>query len=96
MPYGFASLRTNAAGRPVCSDSAVAIGTPPSSSPAITSVPGGTSGAAAAAIAASSTGSASKRYLSKYSVAVGPSAEELPRRWGGTGGGRARSMRASS
>src|SRR3954447_5785479 len=57
---------------PVCKDNAVAIGTPPSSSPASTSVSAGRSGTRAAAMSASSTGSASNRYLSKYSVALWP------------------------
>jgi hypothetical protein len=50
----------------------VATGTPPSSKPASTSVPGGIWSAASSAIARSSIGSDSKRYLSKYSLAVRP------------------------
>src|SRR6478672_4779202 len=65
-------MRTKAAGMPVCSDRAVAIGTPPNSSPASTSVSDGRSGTRARAMSANSTGSASKRYLSKYSVAIWP------------------------
>jgi NAD(P)-dependent dehydrogenase (short-subunit alcohol dehydrogenase family) len=49
VPYAFASLRTKAAGMPVTCDSITASGTPPSSRPASTSVPSGTSGARASA-----------------------------------------------
>src|SRR6478672_492551 len=65
-------MRTKAAGMPVCSDRAVAIGTPPNSSPASTSVSDGRSGTRARAMSANNTGSASKRYLSKYSLAIWP------------------------
>ena len=50
----------------------VAIGTPPSSRPARSSVSCGTSWIISRATRASSSGSASKRYLSKYSVATCP------------------------
>ena len=48
------------------------MGMPPISSPANTSVPSGMSGTMASAICASNCGCASKRYLSKYSVAIWP------------------------
>src|SRR5438094_9565356 len=48
-------------------DSAVAIGTPPSSKPASASIPGGMSAAKPSATAVRSFGSDSNRYLSKYS-----------------------------
>src|SRR5689334_16132831 len=55
---------------------------PPSSSPASTSTPSGTSGASASATAASRSGRASKRNLSKYSVAVAPDRSvNSPVRW---------------
>src|SRR6266480_2741189 len=50
----------------------VARGTPPSSRPPRTSVLLGMSGINASATARNNTGSDSKRYLSKYSVAVLP------------------------
>src|SRR6266850_303274 len=50
----------------------VARGTPPSSRPPRTSVLLGMSGIKASATARNNTGSDSKRYLSKYSVAVLP------------------------
>lgn len=65
VPYDFGSLRTNAAGNPAASDSAVATGTPPSSRPARTSVPAGTSGSICCAMSRRIAGSPSKRYLSK-------------------------------
>src|SRR3954451_1283715 len=72
VPYALACLRTKVVGSPVRNDSAVAIGTPPSSRPASTSVPSGTRATRAAAISSSNSGSASKRYLSKYSLATWP------------------------
>lgn len=65
-------FRTNAAGSPEASDSAVTTRTPPSSSPARTSVPSGVSGTICSATCLSRAGSPSKRYLSKYVVAVWP------------------------
>src|SRR6476659_2907086 len=72
VPYSLACLRTNRAGRPVRALSTVAIGTPPSSRPPSSSVPSGTRSTIWATTLASSAGSASKRYLSKYSEATWP------------------------
>src|SRR5260221_4182873 len=72
VPYSFAFLRTKSTGRPVNCESIVAIGMPPISSPASASIPGGTSGTRASAMSFSSFGSASNRYLSKYSLLFAP------------------------
>ena len=57
---------------PISSLIAVAIGMPPISSPPSRSVSAGSSCAISRATRASSTGSASKRYLSKYSLLTWP------------------------
>ena len=63
-------------------DSIVAIGMPPSSRPARASVVDGTSGTSAWPIVRSSTGSASNRYLSKYSLLTAPERNtNSPVRW---------------
>jgi len=56
----------------------VTIGIPPISKPASASLPEGISGAIALAIASKSTGSASKRYLSKYVPLTLPEELEIP------------------
>lgn len=72
VPYSLVALRTNTAGRPVRLLSMVTRGIPPSSKPPSSWVPGGTSGCIASATWRSNRGLDSKRYLSKYSVAVWP------------------------
>ena len=72
VPYSLGRFRTKIAGRPVRRDRAVANGTPPSSRPARASVADGTIVTRLSAIAPSRTGSASNRYLSKYSVVTAP------------------------
>jgi hypothetical protein len=58
-------LANKATGMPVANEMAVATGTPPSPSPASTSVCRGTKPAACRATSPGSSGSASKRWLSK-------------------------------
>src|SRR4051794_38436634 len=71
----------------------VTIGMPPSSRPARTSVPAGTSGAMASAMSRSRTGSDSKRYLSKYSWLTCPERRvNSPVRWAISYTRRARSV----
>ena len=66
VPYSLAFLRTNRAGRPVCADTMVAIGMPPSSSPPSSSVSSGQQRRPSGRRrGASRAGWASKRYLSK-------------------------------
>src|SRR3954447_17796804 len=93
VPYDFASLRTKRVGRPVTCDRTVAIGTPPSSKPASASIPAGTDGAMASHSSRSSGGSASNRYLSKYSLLTAPERSvKVPVMWAHWWTRRARSF----
>src|SRR3954467_13780653 len=93
VPYDFASLRTKRVGTPVTCERTVAIGTPPSSNPASASIPAGTEGAMASHSSRSSGGSASNRYLSKYSLLTAPERSvKVPVMWAHSWTRRARSF----
>src|SRR3954451_25472390 len=69
------------------------MGTPPSSKPASASIPAGTDGAMASHSSRSSGGSASNRYLSKYSLLTAPERSvKVPVMWAHSWTRRARSL----